>query len=248
MIVRQLLVPSTIASKVTSGKGNARKKVCIHETANTSKGANADAHARLQYNGNSRQASWHWTVDDREAVQSFTHDYRCWHAGTTQGNNEAIAIEICVNADGNYKKAVQNAAELVAKILKEENLTINDVVQHNHYSGKDCPKIMRSGSVLPWSSFIQMVKSNLQPTPQKKKEELTLEQYEELKKLIEAQNKRIAELELHLGLKERAVSESHKVAWEWAEKEGLMNGKNPNRPVSREQLATIMYRQANKNK
>lgn len=81
-----------------------------------------------------------------------------------------------------------------------------------------------------------------------KEEDLTMKQYEELKKLIDAQNKRIAELESQLGLKERAVSESHKVAWEWAEKEGLMNGKNPNRPVSREQLATIMYRQANKNK
>lgn len=161
MIIRQKLVPETIANKVTYGKGNKKLKICIHETDNTKTGSDADAHARLQYNGNSRQASWHWTVDDREAVQSFTHDYRCWHAGTTQGNNEAIAIEICVNADGNYKKAVQNAAELVAKILKDENLTINDVVQHNYYSRKNCPRVMRSGSVIPWSSFIQMVKANL---------------------------------------------------------------------------------------
>lgn len=162
MNIRQLLVPSTIASKVTSGKGNARKKVCIHETANTSKGANADAHARLQYNGNSRQASWHWTVDDKEAIQSFTHDYRCWHTGTTKGNNESIGIEICVNSDGNYKKAVQNAAELVAKIMKYEKIPIENVVQHNYYSGKNCPKIMRKGDIVPWYSFIQMIKSNLE--------------------------------------------------------------------------------------
>lgn len=247
MIIRQHLVPSAIVNKVSYGKGNKRKKICIHETDNTRKGANAEAHAKLQANGNSRQASWHWTVDDKEAVQSFDHSIRCWAAGTEKGNNEAIHIEICVNEDGDYRKAVQNAAFLTAKILKDEGLTINDVVQHNYYSGKNCPRIMRSGSIIPWSSFIQMVKSNLQPTPQKK-EELTLAQYEELKKLIEAQNKRIAELENQLGLKERPVLDTHKTAWQWAEKEGLMNGKNPNRPVSREQLATIMYRQANKNK
>jgi N-acetylmuramoyl-L-alanine amidase len=249
--IRKHLVSNSIISKVTSGKGNLRKKVCIHETDNTRAGANANAHARLQANGNSRQASWHYTVDDKEAVQSFTHDIKCWHAGTTQGNNEAIAIEICVNSDGDYRKAVQNAAALTAKILKEEGLTINDVVQHNYYSGKNCPRIMRSGSVIPWSSFIQMVKSNLQPTPQKK-EELTLAQYEELKKLIEAQNKiievqikKIDELEQKLGLKEREVSESHKEAWKWAKENGLLNGQHPQRPVTREQLASVLYRQAN---
>jgi N-acetylmuramoyl-L-alanine amidase len=245
MIIRQHLVPSAIVNKVSYGKGNKRKKICIHETDNTRKGANAVAHAKLQANGNSRQASWHWTVDDKEAVQSFDHSIRCWAAGTEKGNNEAIHIEICVNEDGDYRKAVQNAAFLTAKILKDEGLTINDVVQHNYYSGKNCPRIMRSGSIIPWSSFIQMVKSNLQPTPQKK-EELTLAQYEELKKLIDAQNKRIAELESQLGLKERAVSESHKEGWEWAKKSGIMNGQNPQRAVTREQLATVIYRLHNK--
>jgi len=38
---------------------------------NTNIGADADAHARLQINGNSRKASWHWQVDDQEAVQTI---------------------------------------------------------------------------------------------------------------------------------------------------------------------------------
>ena len=78
------------------------------------------------------------------------------------------------------------------------------------------------------------------------KEELTMTQYEELKKLIDAQNTRIAELESQLGLKERAVSESHKEGWEWAKKSGIMNGQNPQRAVTREQLATVIYRLHNK--
>ncbi|MCM0627477.1 N-acetylmuramoyl-L-alanine amidase [Lysinibacillus sp. OL1_EC] len=162
--IRQHLVSTAVAIKVTGGHKNTRKKVCIHETDNTKKGSGADNHARLQANGNSRQASWHWTVDDKEAVQSFTHDYQCWAAGSTKGNNEAIHIEMCVNADGDYVRTVQNTAALVAKILKEENLTINDVVQHNYYSGKNCPSKMRSKSTpIPWSSFLQIVKSIMQP-------------------------------------------------------------------------------------
>lgn len=104
-------------------------------------------------------------MDDKEAVQSFTHDWQCWAAGSTKGNNEAIHIEMCMNVDGDYVRTVQNTAALVAKILKEENLTINDVLQHNFYSGKNCPREMRSTSApIPWSSFLQMFKSNLQPS------------------------------------------------------------------------------------
>ncbi|WP_052059864.1 N-acetylmuramoyl-L-alanine amidase family protein [Lysinibacillus fusiformis] len=156
---------AVVAIKVTGGRKNTRRKVCIHETDNTKKGSGADNHARLQANGNSRQASWHWSVDDKEAVQSFTHDYQCWAAGSTKGNNEAIHIEMCVNVEGDYVRTVQNTAALVAKILKEEKLTINDVVQHHFYSGKNCPSKIRSTSApIPWSSFLQMVKANIQPT------------------------------------------------------------------------------------
>ncbi|WP_342550413.1 hypothetical protein MKX57_16220 [Lysinibacillus sp. FSL M8-0216] len=73
---------------------------------------------------------------------------------------------MCVNSDGDYVRTVQNTAALVAKILKDESLTINDVVQHNFYSGKNCPSKMRSTSApIPWSSFLQMVKANMQPSP-----------------------------------------------------------------------------------
>lgn len=163
--IRQHLVSVAVAIKVTGGRKNTRKKVCIHETDNTKKGSGANNHAQLQANGNSRQASWHWSVDDKEAVQSFTHDFQCWAAGSTKGNNEAIHVEMCVNADGDYVRTVQNTATLVAKILKDEKLTINDVVQHNYYSGKNCPSRMRSTRApIPWSSFLQMVKANMQPS------------------------------------------------------------------------------------
>jgi len=69
--IRQKLVPVSLALTMTNGKNNLKKYIVVHETDNTNIGADADAHARLQINGNSRQASWHWQVDDQEAVQSF---------------------------------------------------------------------------------------------------------------------------------------------------------------------------------
>lgn len=165
--IRKKLVPDVQANKVTYGKGNTKKYIVVHETDNPRSGADADAHARLQANGNSRSASWHWQVDCNEAVQSFEHAWRCWAAGSNKGNNEGIQVETCVNADGNYLKAVQNTAELVAKIMKDEGIPINNVVQHNHFSGKNCPRNMREGKI-SWSQFIAMVKNANGNTQQQK--------------------------------------------------------------------------------
>lgn len=244
MIIRQHLVPSEKARKMTSGTGNTRRKICIHETDNPKAGADADAHSRLQYRGNSRQASWHWQVDDQEAVQSFTHNWRCWAAGNTQGNNEAIHIEICVNSDGNYKQAVQNAARLVSIIMKEEQLTINDVVQHHYYSGKNCPRMMRGGSIISWNQFLQMITES---------EGLTVSQYNELKAENAKLQAEIQNIKDALNKKADLISnkditnaEEMKEAWEWAVKEGLIKGHgnsyNPAGALTREQMATILKR------
>src|SRR5699024_562293 len=143
------------------GRSNKRTYITIHETANTSKGANAQAHANLQSNGNSRAANWHWQVDDKQAIQSFTHDFSLYHCGDGggSGNRNSIGIEICVNSDGDYVQAVKNAAALTRKIMAEENIPLSRVVQHNHWSGKNCPTGLRQGREgLNWHKFISLVK------------------------------------------------------------------------------------------
>jgi len=164
--IKKQLVSSR--SKTYSGM-NGRKYITIHETANTSKGANAQAHANLQSKGFS--SSWHWTVDDKEAIQSFPHTVRCWHAGDGRGdgNLNSIGIEICVNQDGDFKKAVENAAELVKKIMADENIPITNVVQHNRWSGKNCPAFLRSGKKgVTWDDFLSMVKGEKVIEPKQK--------------------------------------------------------------------------------
>src|SRR5690625_7961607 len=93
-------------------------------------------------------SSVHSSVDDKELIQSLPHSSQCFHAGDGRGggNTESIAIEICVNSDGDFRKAVENAAKLTRKIMKDEGISIMNVVQHNAWSRKDCPTFLRRGS------------------------------------------------------------------------------------------------------
>src|SRR5690625_663011 len=116
------LVSKDVASRVTYDGRNPINYIVIHETANTNRGADADAHSRLQANGNSRSASWHYTVDDKEAVQSFDDRAQCWHAGSRKYNEQSIGIEICVNSDGDFKKAVDNAVKLTKYLMDKYNI------------------------------------------------------------------------------------------------------------------------------
>lgn len=245
MKIRQHLVPTQTARKVTNGTGNTKRKICIHETDNVKATSNADAHSRLQFNGNSRQASWHYQVDDIEVVQSFTHDWKCWAAGKTKGNNEAIHIEICVNSDGNYLKAVENTAKLVAKIMKEENLSLNDIVQHNDYSGKNCPRIMRSAKIVTWFQFKQMVKNELEG-------ELTVSQANQLQSQINELRDTLNSVVIGKANKisHTDVADWAKEAVDWAYAEGILEGNgdglNLSGALTRQEQIVMLHRYHNK--
>lgn len=136
---------------------NTRTYLTIHETANRGIGANAQAHANLQSNGY-KLASWHWTVDDKQAIQSHPHTKICWHAGSSLGNKNSIGIEVCVNADGNETVTRKNAAKLAAKILHDEKIPLKNMVQHHHWTGKNCPTRMRNSG---WKEFVALVETEL---------------------------------------------------------------------------------------
>ncbi|HDR8042307.1 TPA: S-layer homology domain-containing protein [Bacillus cereus] len=137
------------------------KYITIHETDNTSVGAGARNHAQYLYNqavGNTdRAASWHFTVDDKEIYQHLPLNENGWHAGDGDGpgNRESIAIEIAVNSDGNYSKAVDNAKKLVAYLMKETGVPLNNIVKHQKWSGKICPANMINNG--QWDVFVKSV-------------------------------------------------------------------------------------------
>ena len=156
MKIQQMLIKK--GTKGRPGTKIAVKYITVHETDNEDAGANANAHARLQANGNSREASWHYQVDDKEIWQSIPDNERALHAGDGKGpgNNSSVAVEICVNKDGNFSKATDNAAWLVAQLLKKHKLSISRVVQHSKWSGKNCPRRLRKSG---WSAFLKAVES-----------------------------------------------------------------------------------------
>lgn len=137
---------------------NTRRYITLHQTGNTDPTATAAAHANLQTRGNSRTASWHYTVDDREIVQSLHDTVPAWHAGTAVGNWNSIGIEMCVNQGSNYLATLQNAAWLVRTLMTRHNIALSHVVQHHHWSRKDCPDQLRAGTMgVNWDDFLNMV-------------------------------------------------------------------------------------------
>lgn len=146
--------------------------ITIHNTAN-----NASALAEISYmNGNWNEVSYHWAVDDEQAIQAIPHDRNAWHCGDGlgAGNMSSIGIEICHSLDPNnprYAKSEDNGAKLAALILNQHGWGIDRLRKHQDWSGKYCPhRILDNGN---WEGFkgkvqgylLQLQGHAVQPTP-----------------------------------------------------------------------------------
>ena len=159
-------------------KLTALKAIIIHWTANTNKGANAQANARYfnsdQYltkkNGEKVKisASAHYVVDDKQIIRCIPDDEVGYHVGSKAGykeliyteigvphsgrlNDYTIGIEMCVNSDSDFSVTRQNTIELIRYLLKAHNLTTANVYRHFDITGKDCPKMMLDEVI--WQQF-----------------------------------------------------------------------------------------------
>lgn len=163
-IYKAKVVSNNILGKGTAIPGRIQtiKKITIHNTGNDNvKALNYHKALNVQNNlKNGRQASWHLCVDDVQIHQHVKFNWEAWHAGNSTGNKTSIGIECTQWTDKAKQEATWlNAAALTAMLLKHYNLTVNDVVQHNHWSGKDCPYYLRhSKHGFDWNWFISKVK------------------------------------------------------------------------------------------
>lgn len=134
--------------------------------------------------------SWHYSVDDLEVCQTFEETQQCYHAGDGKGpgNTKSIGIEICTNhgitipgvsqsgctpwaqatdaqkevAAKLFQAACDNAARLTAEILSRRGWDISRVKQHNDWSGKDCPMLLRHNMFsTSWEWFLSLVNKYL---------------------------------------------------------------------------------------
>lgn len=171
MEVKTMLAPK--GSNCRPANSMSPKYITIHETGNKSPTAGALNHANYLCGGGKNYfVSWHYAVDDKIISQSIPDNENAWHAGDGEngtGNRESLAIEICVNSNSDFKKAIDNAILLVADLMKKHKIPLENVVQHNHWKGKNCPENIRKGNPITWQQFRDRVEKTL-----KEKEQPTL--------------------------------------------------------------------------
>lgn len=139
------------------------KHIVVHCTGNPRKGANAGAHFNYWNSGYVGQSA-DFVVDDKEALQINDYTkYFTWHCGDGKGKNgitngNSIGVEICINEDGDFSKAVSNAVALIRKL--KSTTGIESVVRHYDASGKICPAEFYDGGTWEgWKEFLKRVNS-----------------------------------------------------------------------------------------
>lgn len=162
METREMLIPKGTAAR--PGYAMTPAYITIHNTANAKKGAGAESHGlyMTENGGQNSQVSYHFVVDDALIVQLLPETETAWHAGdgaNGTGNRKSLAIEICENPESDLRKATDNAAELTALLMKRWGVPLERVVQHNYWSGKDCPHLIRAGKPYGWSTFLARVQA-----------------------------------------------------------------------------------------
>lgn len=130
--------------------------ITIHNTANNASAAQEVAYLKK----NTASTSCHIFVDENEVIQCLPLDRNAWHAGDGSngtGNRNSIGVEICRSTDyktDRHHQAMLNATEIVRQLMNEYKIPLDHVVQHNHWSGKDCPHRIREEGM--WETFLSL--------------------------------------------------------------------------------------------
>lgn len=148
------------------------RAIVAHWTANTDKGADAQANRNYFNNGSPgpkgtlRAASAHYCVDDHSIIQCLPDHEVGFHVGAKNylpagislirgtsltPNHFTVGFEMCVNMDGDWAKTYENSARLAAWLLLKHNLGVDQLLRHHDITGKDCPKMMLDAKV--WERF-----------------------------------------------------------------------------------------------
>ena len=150
--------------KLSNGTGKV-EYITIHNTADIeeAKGTNdAEQYTRATYpNQNMGDSRVHYFIEETDCWQNLREDEVGWHAGDGRGkgNETSLAIEIIMDGSGSAadKAAEDRGALLAALLLHRHGLSIDRLVTHKHWSGKNCPIY-----ILPhWNTFKSKVSSYL---------------------------------------------------------------------------------------
>ena len=142
--------------------------ITIHSTQNWSSGADPWRHGLALKNSKLGRLSWHYTVDEKVAVQHLPITEQGRHADINgPGNHSSIGIEMCEHPGNSRTATVDRAAKLTAWLMYEKGIPLYRVVPHYHWPrtgrnppNKNCPHYLldngRPGR--KWQGYLAKVK------------------------------------------------------------------------------------------
>ena len=157
-MLRQVNVKVDMVRRGSYGRRSARsmtpRYITIHSTQNFTAGAERHAAAlkcgALKTGQRPGYLIWHYTVEDRMAVQHMPTSEQGIHADFDgPGNHMSIGIEMCENRGNNRAATVERTAKLTAVLMKRNNIPLRNVVPHYHWPrrgknppNKNCPHFL----------------------------------------------------------------------------------------------------------
>jgi N-acetylmuramoyl-L-alanine amidase len=152
------------------------KYITIHSTQNYS--ADAERHSLALKRGALRSPKtrtgnrigyliWHFTVDDKVAIQHMPTSEQGEHADFHgPGNRLSIGIEMCEHRGCSRTATIERTAKLTAILMRKNRIPLRNVVPHYHWprrgkspANKDCPHFLldngRPGA--KWRGFLGRV-------------------------------------------------------------------------------------------
>lgn len=214
--------------------------VVLHSTAVYGDSANGERNYETQHWSD---AFVHGFVDDTQILQTADFDYIAWHAGHT-ANQRFLGFELCQTYDrAKFLAAYDRWIWLAALKLYERKLGVVDgvtLLSHAQVSARwhECdhtdPLDYLAYHGKTWANVVSDVTAYY-------------EQMEAEERMLEELQKRVAVLEKALAAQnDQTVSDWAKASVDKAVKAGVIKGDDsglsPKKPVTREQLVTILDR------
>ncbi|RED54809.1 peptidoglycan recognition protein family protein [Cohnella lupini] len=189
-------IPISTPHRRRQGVRAEKATITIHNTGNEDSSAENER-AWLTNPSNDREASWNIVVDEYRAIEAISPDEKALHAGDNTGNVTSIGVEICESGD--YEKTLENAVQLVAKMLKERKWGVDRLRRHWDWSGKICPRLMYDGGTWAgWIAFKNRVAAQLVAPEEEPMTGSERNEFEKLQRKVEEQSSAIGTLVMRI--------------------------------------------------
>ncbi len=157
-MLREVNLKVDMVKRGSYGRRSARamtpRYITIHSTQNYT--ADAARHClalkrgALRTNQRPGYLIWHFTVDDKVAIQHMPTSEQGIHADFGgPGNRLSIGIEMCEHRGNNRSATIERTARLTAVMMKRHNIPLRNVVPHYHWPrkgkkppNKNCPHFL----------------------------------------------------------------------------------------------------------